>query len=95
MKKKKNVVKMIYIVSCLFNMANYIIYARYMPTDLFSEIATTLKEFALCCVYFPPIDIALESQIITFSYLSVEKVLFWGQIFKVEILMDLHVLRSP
>ena len=31
----------------------------------------------------------------TFFYLSVEKVLFWGQIFEMEILMDLHVLRSP
>ena len=31
----------------------------------------------------------------TFSYLQVEKVLFWGQIFEVEILMDLHVLRFP
>ena len=24
-----------------------------------------------------------------------EKVLFWGQIFEMEVLMDLHVLRSP
>ena len=24
-----------------------------------------------------------------------EKELFWGQIFEMEILMDLHVLRSP
>ena len=31
----------------------------------------------------------------TFSYLYVEKVLFLGQIFEVEILMDLHVLRTP
>ena len=32
--------------------------------------------------------------IFTFSYLRVEKELFWGQIFKLEILIDLHVLKS-
>ena len=37
----------------------------------------------------------LAKAFITFSYLEEEKVLFWGQIFEVEILMDLHVLRSP
>ena len=33
--------------------------------------------------------------IFTFSYLLTEKVLFWGQISEMEILMELHVLRSP
>ena len=32
--------------------------------------------------------------IVTFSYLQVEKVLIWGQIFEMEILIDLQVLRS-
>ena len=39
-----------------------------------------------------PLD---SSSFFTFSYLKVEKVLFLGQIFEMEILMDLHVLRSP
>ena len=32
---------------------------------------------------------------ITFFYLYAEKVLLLGQIFEMEILMDLHILRSP
>ena len=38
---------------------------------------------------------AYAALLVTFSYLYVEKVLFLSQIFEVEILMDLHVLRSP
>ena len=33
--------------------------------------------------------------LVTFSLVMVEKILFWGQIFEMEILMDLHVMRSP
>ena len=36
-----------------------------------------------------------KAKLFTFSYLSVEKLLYLGQIFEMEILMDLHVLRSP
>ena len=37
-----------------------------------------------------------ESQIFIFSYLCmVVIVLFWGQIFELEILMDLHVFMQP
>ena len=37
----------------------------------------------------------MECFFIFFLLSKVEKVMFWGQIFEMEILMDLHVLRSP
>ena len=33
--------------------------------------------------------------LLSLNHVIVEKALFWGQIFEMEILMDLHVLRTP
>ena len=39
-------------------------------------------------------DVHYCSFFLIFSCLYIEKILFWGQIFEVEILMDGHILRS-
>ena len=52
---------------------------------------TKLREIRL----FPNVHHYAFAAIFTFSYLEVETVLFLGQIFEMEILMELHVLSSP
>ena len=47
-----------------------------------------------CQIFIRELDEVNGIFFFIFSYLQVEKVLFLVQIFEVEILMDLHVLRS-
>ena len=61
--------------------------------------------FYLCCSHF--FALCFEYNVINhmllckcwinshFYFIIVEKILFWGQTFELEILMSLHVLRSP